>query len=339
MTFAPKKVLIMTSKLRQLVAPVLLALALLIPLVSMPSAAYASPASTPAGVVFAADTPSYKETPSYPDDSPTTSNQQQGNSNAPQNNQQQDTHKTPQLDTTERDHEPAVKTDPNKNYGEFLKGGTLDQEGLNKGYQAAQPWVKFISIAVGWIIALTFIFVFLTRALGLFYVTVPIGFIRNILSGGLYGNATGMHSPGQQMGGMMSGRMGGGGMMGMSQPPAGSAAQGGVLRHLRIVPASAIQAVELAESGGTGGASGMRPGMMQSGGAFGAGMGMPAQQVGGSAKMVSPIRYYLMKELWELVFLGFAVVVLILSPVLPDSGIALGNGFVQFIYWVLSYIV
>ena len=68
-------------------------------------------------------------------------------------------------------------------------------------------------------------------------------------------------------------------------------------------------------------------------------MGMPAQQVGGSAKMVSPIRYYLMKELWEMVFLGFAVVVLILSPVLPDSGIALGNGFVQFIYWVLSYIV
>lgn len=323
----------MPSKLRQLVAPVLLALALLIPLVSTPTAAYASPAPTTAGVVLSTDTPS------YPDDSPTTSNQQQGtNNDTPQNqNNQQGTHKTPQLDTTERDHDPAVKTDPNKNYGKFLEGGTLDQEGLNTGYQAAQTWVKIVSIAVGWILALTFIFILLTNALGLFYVAVPIGFLRNLLSGGLYGNATGMHSPGQQMGGMMSmGRMGG---MGMSQPPAGSAAQGGVLRHLRVVPAAAIQAVELAESGGTGGATGMRPGMMQSGGAFGAGMGMPTQQVGGSAKMVSPIGYFLRKQLWEMVYLGFAVVVLILSPVLPDSGIALGNGFVQVVYWLLSYIV
>lgn len=320
----------MIVKLRQFTAPLLLILALLVPLTSLSSMVYATPVSESSRVSISA------ENPVYPDDSP------QG-VQTPAPNQGTQTPapspKPPQLDTTDRDHDPAIKTDPNQNLGEFLKGGVLDQEGLNSGYQAAQTWVKIVSILVGWIIAIVFILVLLTNALGLFYVAVPIGFIRNILSGGLYGNATGMHAPGQQMGSMMSGRMGMGGMGGMSQPAAGSAAQGGVLRHLRLIPSSAIQAVELAESGGTGGAAGMRPGMMQSGGAFGAGMGMPSQQVGGSAKMVSPIRYFLMKQIWEMVALGFAVVVLILSSVLPDSGIALGNGFVQVIYWILSYIV
>lgn len=329
----------MVVKLRRLVVPVFLMLALLIPLGSLSTSAYATPATSITSTVVVAN-------PAYPDDSPSTNQQgtpsNQGNHQSPQQGTQSNQPGV-QLDTTDRDHDPAIKTDPDKDYGNFLKGGVLDQEGLNTGYQSAQTWVKMVSLAVGWIIALVFILVLLTNALGLFYVAVPIGFIRNILSGGLYGNATGMHAPGQQMGGMMSGmgmnRMGGMGMSGMSQPPAGSAAQGGVLRHLRFVPSAAIQAVELAESGGTGGASGMRPGMMQSGGAYGAGMGMPAQQVGGSAQMVSPIRYFLMKQIWEMVALGFAVVVLILSSVLPDSGIALGNGFVQVIYWALSYIV
>ena len=48
--------------------------------------------------------------------------------------------------------------------------------------------------------------------------------------------------------------------------------------------------------------------------------------------------YYLQKQALELVFLGVAIVILVLSPVLFDTGIAFGNGISQIIYWLTSQI-
>lgn len=160
--------------------------------------------------------------------------------------------------------------------------------------------------------------------LGLFYVAVSVGFIRTILSGGMYGNGTGSQSGANSMG------MG----MGMSGNPNGGAkAQGGWLKGIRVIPAAAIQAVEMAESGERGGPSGNQMGAMMPG-SFG---GAP-QQVGGSAKPITPIRYYLQKQALKLVALGVAIILLVLSSVLVDTGIAFGNGLSQVLYWLLSQI-
>lgn len=219
-------------------------------------------------------------------------------------------------------NDPLVKTDHSKDKGGWLSGGWTDDESVKQGAESARPLLGFLSFAIGWLLSIMIALVTVSNMLGLFYVAVSIGFIRTILSGGMYGNGTGSQS------GMNSMGMGMGG-----NPNGGAKAQGGWLKGIRVIPAAAIQAVEMAESGERGGPSGNQMGAMMPG-SFG---GAP-QQVGGSAKPITPIRYYLQKQALELVALGVAIILLVLSSVLVDTGIAFGNGLSQVLYWILSQI-
>ena len=219
-------------------------------------------------------------------------------------------------------NDPLVKTDHSKDKGGWLSGGWADDESVKQGAESARPLLGFLSFAIGWFLSIMIALVTVGNMLGLFYVAVSIGFIRTILSGGIYGNGTGSQS------GMNSMGMGMGG-----NPNGGAKAQGGWLKGIRVIPAAAIQAVEMAESGERGGPSGNQMGAMMPG-SFG---GAP-QQVGGSAKPITPIRYYLQKQALELVALGVAIILLVLSSVLVDTGIAFGNGLSQVLYWLLSQI-
>lgn len=228
----------------------------------------------------------------------------------------------PQIDVTNPGNDPLVKTDHSKDKGGWLSGGWTDDESVKQGAESARPLLGFLSFAIGWLLSIMIALVTVSNMLGLFYVAVSIGFIRTILSGGMYGNGTGSQS------GMNSMGMGMGG-----NPNGGAKAQGGWLKGIRVIPAAAIQAVEMAESGERGGPSGNQMGAMMPG-SFG---GAP-QQVGGSAKPITPIRYYLQKQALELVALGVAIILLVLSSVLVDTGIAFGNGLSQVLYWLLSQI-
>lgn len=252
--------------------------------------------------------------------------QQQGTQQTP--NQQQPTQGSngpskPQLDVTTPGTDPLIKTDHSKDKGKWLPKWS-DDESLKRGAESAHPAAALFSFITGWLLSLLIAVYALINMLGLFYVSVSIGFIRTILSGGMYGNGTGSQSGANSMG--MGMGMGG-------NPNGGAKAQGGWLKGMRLVPATAIQAVEMAESGERGGPSGNQMGTMMPGGFGGA-----PQQVGGSAKPITPIRYYLQKQALELVFLGVAIVILVLSPVLFDTGIAFGNGISQIIYWLTSQI-
>lgn len=228
----------------------------------------------------------------------------------------------PQIDVTNPGNDPLVKTDHSKDKGGWLSGGWSDDESVKQGAESARPLLGFLSFAIGWLLSIMIALVTVSNMLGLFYVAVSIGFIRTILSGGMYGNGTGSQSSMNSMG------------MGMGGNPNGGAkAQGGWLKGIRVIPAAAIQAVEMAESGERGGPSGNQMGAMMPG-SFG---GAP-QQVGGSAKPITPIRYYLQKQALELVALGVAIILLVLSSVLVDTGIAFGNGLSQVLYWLLSQI-
>lgn len=252
--------------------------------------------------------------------------QQQGTQQTPsqpQPVQGSNTPSKPQLDVTTPGTDPLIKTDHSKDKGTWLPKWS-DDESLKRGAESAHPAAALFSFIIGWLLTLMISFFTLTNMLGLFYVSVSVGFIRTILSGGMYGNGTGSQSGANSMG--MGMGMGG-------NPNGGAKAQGGWLKSMRVVPAAAIQAVEMAESGERGGPSGNQMGTMMPG-SFG---GAP-QQVGGSAKPITPIRYYLQKQAWEIVCLGIAIIVLVLSPVLFDTGIAFGNGLSQILYWLMSQI-
>ena len=303
------------------------------------SAALAAPTQ---GIVATYDSDANTDTPApQPTQAPGTVQQgttQQGTTQNPGLTQQQGTQQTPnqpqpaqgsnipskpQLDVTTPGSDPLIKTDHSKDKGKWLLKWN-DDESLKRGAESAHPAAALFSFIIGWLLTLMISFFTLTNMLGLFYVSVSVGFIRTILSGGMYGNGTGSQSGANSMGmGMgMGGNLNG-----------GAKAQGGWLKSMRVVPAAAIQAVEMAESGERGGPSGNQMGTMMPG-SFG---GAP-QQVGGSAKPITPIRYYLQKQAWEIVCLGIAIIVLILSPVLFDTGIAFGNGISQILYWLTSQI-
>lgn len=303
------------------------------------SAALAAPTQ---GIVATYDSDANTDTPApQPTQAPGTVQQgttQQGTTQNPGLTQQQGTQQTPnqqqptqgsngpskpQLDVTTPGTDPLIKTDHSKDKGKLLPKWS-DDESLKRGAESAHPAAALFSFIIGWLLTLMISFFTLTNMLGLFYVSVSVGFIRTILSGGMYGNGTGSQSGANSMG--MGMGMGG-------NPNGGAKAQGGWLKSMRVVPAAAIQAVEMAESGERGGPSGNQMGTMMPG-SFG---GAP-QQVGGSAKPITPIRYYLQKQAWEIVCLGIAIIVLILSPVLFDTGIAFGNGISQIIYWLTSQI-
>lgn len=289
------------------------------------SAALAAPTQ---GVVATYDSDANTGTPSpQPAQTPGTT-QQQGTQQPPSQPQQptqgNNGPSKPQIDVTNPGTDPLVKTDHSKDKGGWLSGGWTDDESVKQGTESARPFLGFLSFAIGWLLSIMIALVTVSNMLGLFYVAVSIGFIRTILSGGMYGNGTGSQSGANSMG---MGR----GMSG--NPNGGAKAQGGWLKGIRVIPAAAIQAVEMAESGERGGPSGNQMGAMMPG-SFG---GAP-QQVGGSAKPITPIRYYLQKQALELVALGVAIILLVLSSVLVDTGIAFGNGLSQVLYWILSQI-
>lgn len=284
------------------------------------NAALAAPTQ---GIVATYDSDANTGTPTpQPTQAPSTG--QQGTQQTPNQSPTQGTSgpSKPQIDVTNPGNDPLVKTDHSKDKGGWLSGGWTDDESVKQGAESARPLLGFLSFAIGWLLSIMIALVTVSNMLGLFYVAVSIGFIRTILSGGMYGNGTGSQS------GMNSMGMGMGG-----NPNGGAKAQGGWLKGIRVIPAAAIQAVEMAESGERGGPSGNQMGAMMPG-SFG---GAP-QQVGGSAKPITPIRYYLQKQALELVALGVAIILLVLSSVLVDTGIAFGNGLSQIIYWLLSQI-
>ena len=284
------------------------------------NAALAAPTQ---GIVATYDSDANTGTPTpQPTQAPSTG--QQGTQQTPNQSPTQGTSgpSKPQIDVTNPGNDPLVKTDHSKDKGGWLSGGWADDESVKQGAESARPLLGFLSFAIGWFLSIMIALVTVGNMLGLFYVAVSIGFIRTILSGGIYGNGTGSQS------GMNSMGMGMGG-----NPNGGAKAQGGWLKGIRVVPAAAIQAVEMAESGERGGPSGNQMGAMMPG-SFG---GAP-QQVGGSAKPITPIRYYLQKQALELVALGVAIILLVLSSVLVDTGIAFGNGLSQVLYWILSQI-
>ena len=284
------------------------------------NAALAAPTQ---GIVATYDSDANTGTPTpQPTQAPSTG--QQGTQQTPNQSPTQGTSgpSKPQIDVTNPGNDPLVKTDHSKDKGGWLSGGWADDESVKQGAESARPLLGFLSFAIGWFLSIMIALVTVGNMLGLFYVAVSIGFIRTILSGGIYGNGTGSQS------GMNSMGMGMGG-----NPNGGAKAQGGWLKGIRVVPAAAIQAVEMAESGERGGPSGNQMGAMMPG-SFG---GAP-QQVGGSAKPITPIRYYLQKQALELVALGVAIILLVLSSVLVDTGIAFGNGLSQVLYWLLSQI-
>lgn len=275
------------------------------------------------GIVATYDSDANTGTPTpQPTQAPSTG--QQGTQQTPNQSPTQGTSgpSKPQIDVTNPGNDPLVKTDHSKDKGGWLSGGWTDDESVKQGAESARPLLGFLSFAIGWLLSIMIALVTVSNMLGLFYVAVSIGFIRTILSGGMYGNGTGSQS------GMNSMGMGMGG-----NPNGGAKAQGGWLKGIRVIPAAAIQAVEMAESGERGGPSGNQMGAMMPG-SFG---GAP-QQVGGSAKPITPIRYYLQKQALELVALGVAIILLVLSSVLVDTGIAFGNGLSQVLYWLLSQI-
>ena len=284
------------------------------------NAALAAPTQ---GIVATYDSDANTGTPTpQPTQAPSTG--QQGTQQTPNQSPTQGTSgpSKPQIDVTNPGNDPLVKTDHSKDKGGWLSGGWTDDESVKQGAESARPLLGFLSFAIGWLLSIMIALVTVSNMLGLFYVAVSIGFIRTILSGGMYGNGTGSQS------GMNSMGMGMGG-----NPNGGAKAQGGWLKGIRVIPAAAIQAVEMAESGERGGPSGNQMGAMMPG-SFG---GAP-QQVGGSAKPITPIRYYLQKQALELVALGVAIILLVLSSVLVDTGIAFGNGLSQVLYWLLSQI-
>ena len=285
------------------------------------SAALAAPTQ---GVVAAYDSDANTNTPTpQPTQAPGTTQQgTQQTPNQPQPTQGSNGPSKPQIDVTTPGTDPLVKTDHSKDKGKWLPKWS-DDESLKQGAESAHPAAALFSFITGWLLSLLIAVYALINMLGLFYVSVSIGFIRTILSGGMYGNGTGSQSGANSMG--MGMGMGG-------NPNGGAKAQGGWLKNMRVVPA-AVQAVEMAESGERGGPSGNQMGAMMPG-SFG---GAP-QQVGGSAKPITPIRYYLQKQALELIALGVAIILLVLSPVLFDTGIAFGNGLSQIIYWLTSQI-
>lgn len=220
-----------------------------------------------------------------------------------------------QWDTSSDAGDPLIKRDKSQDKGNFLKDHHLNEDAMMKGYQGAAPLVALTSKIVGYLIGLLVVSLALFNALGLFYVAVPIGFLRTLMSGGQYGN-TQAGSGGMSMG--MMGRMSGPGQM----------AQGSGMKNWRMVPASAIQAVDLAESASPGGAAGMMPGM-----AFG------GQAQGASAEPVRPVPYYLKAQAVDMVLIGVAVVLLVLSSVLFNTGIDLGNAAASAIQWMVEKVI
>lgn len=202
--------------------------------------------------------------------------------------------------------------------GQELKGNHINPEDYQRGYVAAQPLLKWTSWLIGWGLAILVGTVAFFNLAGLIYVAVPVGFVRNILSGGMYSTSGGSpmqgSMPGMGMGGY--GGAGGYGMRGgMMGGMAGGATQqesAGALRHFRIVPSSAIQAVAMADSGtGTG----------RNAGGMG-GYGMQAQQ---SQAPIRPIPYYLKAQAIDIFLLGVAIIILVLSSIIFDTGLNFGN--------------
>ena len=185
--------------------------------------------------------------------------------------------------------------------GQELKGNHINPEDYQRGYAAAQPLLKWTSWLIGWGLAILVGTVAFFNLAGLIYVAVPVGFVRNILSGGMYST-----SGGSPMQGSMPGMgMGGYGMRGGATQQESA----GALRHFRIVPSSAIQAVAMADSGtGTGRNAG--------------GYGMQAQQ---SQAPIRPIPYYLKAQAIDIFLLGVAIIILVLSSIIFDTGLNFGN--------------
>ena len=259
-----------------------------------------------------------------------------GNTNTNNNdNKGNGDNQLPQLDTTQRSNHPLVKTDPSKNVGEMLKNARLDQAGLANGFAAAHPIVRISSYLIGWLSAIIVGTLALFNILGLFYIAIPIGFLRNIMSGGLSNSGGGSPSaPMMSGGGFNRPRPGMGAPMGSSFGGGGAVGNNSIVSKLRMVPTSAIQAVALAEQGAQGGAAMSRPPMMGGGG-----FGMPAQPSGGNAQPVRPIPYYLKAQAVDLVLIGISMVLLVFSSILFDTGLALGNGLAQLIQWGMSYVL
>lgn len=243
----------------------------------------------------------------------------------------------PQLDITERDHDPLVNLDDSENVGEFLKNQNLDQEQLNHGFEAARPLVAWTSWVVGWVLAIIVGTIALFNILGLAYIAIPIGFVRYLLSGGASNNPGGSANGGQ---GSMGSGFGAGGYSAHSSHGIGapsSAMQGhssGSVSFFRVAPSAAIQAVALAETGSLPGGQHNTNMNFNPGGA-----NMNINAGAGAAKPVNPYTFFLKQQVVSIIALGISIVVLVLSSVLFDTGISLGNAFVQILQWLLSYLV
>lgn len=208
--------------------------------------------------------------------------------------------------------------------GDILEGGYVDTEQLQQGYGVGRQIFRGIGWLTGWLVAFLVAMLGLVNLLGLIYVAIPISVLRSLLSGGLHGNtnqnsmASGARMGGMGMGGMGMARPGigmGMGGMGMGGMPSNTQPSGNSIRRMTgVVPSTAINAVNLAESGQGGGQGGGRMGTMT-----------PMGQQGQSAEQVNPVTYYLRQQSKELIFVGVALVVLVLSSALFDAGLNIGE--------------
>lgn len=244
---------------------------------------------------------------------------------------------SPTSPSTPAQGDPSVVDDIMKNKdnsGDILKGVYTDTDKLSEGFSVGQEIFRGVSWLTGWIVAALVGLLAFSNAAGLFYVAVPIGFVRKILSGGLYGNTNQNSVSGGMMGGMgmmgrpggmMGGRMGNhmGGGPGVNSQPTGNS----MIRNFCVVPASAINAVNMAEAGQGGGRSGGSMGTMT-----------PMGQQGQSAQQINPVVYYLKEQAIALIFVGVALVILVFSSVLLDAGINFGQMFVTIADWFMQKI-
>lgn len=238
----------------------------------------------------------------------------------------------PQIDTSDRGHDPLIDINENENVGEFLKGQHVDQEQLGAGFSAASPIVAWTSWVVGWTLAILVGTIAFFNVMGLAYIAIPFGFLRYLLSGGASNNPGGSANGGQ-------GSMGGYGAGGYGAPA--QSAQGthssSWISHFRLVPTAAIQAVALSETGGLpGGNHGHNTNLNFN---PGGGPNVNVNAGNNSSSVVNPYTFYLKQQAVAMVALGVSIVVLVLSSVLFNTGINLGNAAVQLIEWIMSYIV
>lgn len=267
----------------------------------------ANPTPTPA-------VPSPSPAPSPPIPAPPTP--PSGNTNQP-----------PHFDLRDQpDQPPIIERDTNKDVGTQLRNGWLSPDDLHRGMSASRVLTVGLSTIVGWLITILVAYRAFDVTIGLFYIGVPIGFIRNVISGGRYSNGvtgtmTNPHSSRQAEG-----------------------ADGGFLRHFNIIPSAAFVAVQMAE-GGAVASSTHAPAANISGGAMGTmgrrpmGPTSPASPVSSPAPSdFNPWVYYFRQQAVGTFFLAIAIVALVLSPVFFDSGLIFGNTFVQLIYWVINFL-